>query len=170
MRLLVAIGVPVLLVIFTTLIDAVVVPEMINGGGWFDAGRPDFFLMADAFLHGRLWLAVDWRSPINDIIVLNGHVYVPFAPFPAFFFMPLVALIGVGQAIAWEPVINAFLAGIDVALAWAVLGAFGVRRSEDRAWLVVLFGFGTVLWNITVRGGVWHTAEIIAMGITFWAL
>ena len=103
MRLLVAIGVPVLLVIFTTLIDAVVVPEMINGGGWFDAGRPDFFLMADAFLHGRLWLAVDWRSPINDIIVLNGHVYVPFAPFPAFFFMPLVALIGVGQAIAWEP-------------------------------------------------------------------
>jgi hypothetical protein len=170
MRLLVAIGVPVLLVIVTTLIDAVVVPEVINGGGWFDAGRPDFFLMADAFLHGRLWLAVDWRSPINDIIVLDGHVYVPFAPFPAFFFMPLVALIGVGQAIAWEPVINAFLAGVDVALAWVVLGSFGVRRSEDRAWLVVLFGFGTVLWNITVRGGVWHTAEIIAMGITFWAL
>jgi hypothetical protein len=166
----IAIGVPVLLVVLTALIDAVAVPTVLNGGQWFNAGRPDFFLMADAFLHGRLWLAVDWRSPLNDIIVLGGHVYVPFAPFPAFLFMPLVALIGVGRAIVDEPLINALLAGVDVALAWAMLGAFGVRRWEDRGWLTVLFGFGTVLWNITERGGVWHTAEIVAMGLTFWAL
>jgi hypothetical protein len=169
-RVSVAIGVPLLLVVLTTIVDAVAVPDLFNGGQWFSAGRPDFFLMADAFLHGRLWLAVDWRPPLNDIIVLGGHVYVPFAPFPAFLFVPLVALIGVGQAIAWEPLINAFLAGVDVALAWAMLGAFGVRRWEDRGWLTVLFGFGTVLWNITERGGVWHTAEIVAMGLTFWAL
>ncbi len=170
MRLGIAIGVPVLLVVLTALIDAVAVPIVLNGGEWFNAGRPDFFLMADAFLHGRLWLAVDWRSPLNDIIVLGGHVYVPFTPFPAFLFMPLVALIGVGRTIADEPLINALLAGVDVALAWAMLGAFGVRRWEDRGWLTVLFGFGTVLWNITERGGVWHTAEIVAMGLTFWAL
>ena len=168
-RLLVTLGVPVLLVLATVLIDAWIVPTVINGG-WFDAERPDFFLMADSFLHGHLWLNVDWRPPINDIIVLSGHVYVPFAPFPAFLFMPLVALIGVGQAIAYEPLINAFLAGVDVALAWVLLGAFGVRRWEDRLWLTLLFGFGTVLWNVTVRGGVWHTAEIVAMGLTFWAL
>ncbi|MGO9179219.1 MAG: hypothetical protein ACLQBX_08890 [Candidatus Limnocylindrales bacterium] len=166
----IAIGVPVLLVVLTALIDAVAVPIVLNGGQWFNAGRPDFFLMADAFLHGRLWLAVDWGSPLNDIIVLGGHVYVPFAPFPAFLFMPLVALIGVGRAIVDEPLINALLAGVDVALAWAMLGAFGVRRWEGRGWLTVLFGFGTVLWNITERGGVWHTAEIVAMGLTFWAL
>jgi len=170
MRLVVALGVPVLLVAVTALIDAWAVPDIVNGGRWFDAGRPDFFLMADGFLHGRLWLAVDWRAPLNDIIVLGGHVYVPFAPFPAFLFMPLVAVIGVGQAIAWEPLINAFLTGVDVALAWAMLGAFGIRRWADRIWLTVLFGFGTVLWNITERGGVWHTAEIVAMGLTFWAL
>jgi len=166
----VAIGVLLLLVVLTTIVDAVAVPDLFNGGQWFSAGRPDFFLMADGFLHGRLWLAVDWRPPLNDIIVLGGHVYVPFAPFPAFLFVPLVALIGIGQAIAWEPLINALLAGVDVALAWAMLGAFGVRRWEDRGWLTVLFGFGTVLWNITERGGVWHTAEIVAMGLTFWAL
>jgi hypothetical protein len=165
-----AIGIPVLLVVLTALIDAWAVPAILNGGQWFNAGRPDFFLMADGFLHGRLWLAVDWRAPLNDIIVLAGHVYVPFAPFPAFLFMPLVALIGVGQAIAWEPLVNALLSGVDVALAWSMLGAFGVRRWEDRGWLTVLFGFGTVLWNITERGGVWHTAEIVAMGLTFWAL
>lgn len=163
------VAVPVALVIYTVLIDAWIVPTVINGG-WFNAGRPDFFLMADAFLHGRLWLDVDWRAPINDIVVLHGHVYVPFAPFPAFLVMPLVALIGVGQAIAIEPLVNAFLAGVDVALAWLMLGSFGVRRWSYRAWLTVLFGFGTVLWNVTVRGGVWHTAEIIAMGLTFWAL
>ena len=168
-RLLVALGVPVLLVLYTVLIDAWIVPTVINGG-WFDAERPDFFLMADSFLHGHLWLDVNWRPPINDIVVLNGRVYVSFAPFPAFLFVPLVALIGVGQAIAYEPLINAFLAGVDVALAWGMLGAFGVRRWDDRLWLTVLFGFGTVLWNVTVRGGVWHTAEIIAMGLTFWAL
>ena len=169
MRLLVTAGVPLLLVLYTVLVDAWIVPTVINGG-WFDAGRPDFFLMADAFLHGRLWLNVDWRPPINDIIVLDGHVYVPFAPFPAFLFMPLVALIGVGQAIAIEPLVNAFLAGVDVALAWVMLGAFGVRRWDDRGWLTLLFGFGTVLWNVTERGGVWHTAEIVAMGLTFLAL
>jgi hypothetical protein len=169
LRRLVALSVPLALVGCTLLVDAWIVPTAINGG-WFDAGRPDFFLLADAFLHGRLWLDVPWRAPINDIVVLHGHVYVPFAPFPAFLFVPLVALIGVGHAIAIEPLVNAFLAGVDVALAWAVLGAFGVRRWEDRLWLTVLFGFGTVLWNVTIRGGVWHTAEIIAMGLTFWAL
>ena len=169
MRLLVALGVPVLLVLCTVLIDAGIVPTVINGG-WFDAGRPDFFLMADSFLHGHLWLDVGWRPPTNDIIVMDGRVYVPFAPFPAFLFVPLVALVGVGPAITYEPLINAFLAGVDVALAWGMLGAFGVRRWDDRLWLTVLFGFGTVLWNVTERGGVWHTAEIIAMGLTFWAL
>ena len=166
---LVALGVPVALVLLTVLVDAGIVPEVVNRG-WFDAGRPDFFLMADSFLHGHLWLEVNWRPPINDIIVLDGHVYVPFDPFPAFLFMPFVALFGVDRMIAYEPLINAFLAGVDVALAWAMLGAFGVRRFDARLWLAVLFGFGTVLFNVTVRGGVWHTAEIIAMGLTFWAL
>ncbi len=163
-------SVPLLLLLATFTVDGLVVPVVLDHGAWFNAGRPDFFLMADSFLHGRLWLNVDWRPPINDIIVLGGHVYVPFDPFPAFLFMPFVALFGVDRMIAYEPLVNAFLAGVDVALAWAMLGAFGVRRFDARLWLTVLFGFGTVLFNITVRGGVWHTAEIIAMGLTFWAL
>ena len=46
----------------------------------FDAGRPDFFYLADAFLHGRTWLV----SPLgpHDVITVGGHTYVPFAPFP----------------------------------------------------------------------------------------
>jgi hypothetical protein len=162
-------SIPVFLVSLTIFVDAVLLPIWFHGG-WFDAGRPDFFYMADAFLHGRLWLDVPWRPPINDLVLHDGHVYVPFAPFPAFLLMPLVALAGLQPSIAIEPVVNAFLAGITTCLAWAMLGAFGVRRLADRLWLTVLFGFGTVTWNITVRGGVWHTAEITAMALTFWAL
>ena len=47
----------------------------------FDATRGDFFYLADAFLHGRVWL--DVRLGYQDVIVRDGHVLVPFAPFPA---------------------------------------------------------------------------------------
>ena len=47
----------------------------------FDAGRGDFFYLADAFLHGRTWL--DFAPGPYDVIVVGGRFYVPFAPFPA---------------------------------------------------------------------------------------
>ena len=47
----------------------------------FDAGRGDFFYLADAFLHGRTWL--DFAPGPNDVISVGGRFYVPFAPFPA---------------------------------------------------------------------------------------
>ena len=58
----------------------------------FDAGRGDFFYLADAFLHGRTWL--DFRPGPFDVIVIDGRFYVPFAPFPAIALMPLVAILG----------------------------------------------------------------------------
>ena len=56
----------------------------------FDAGRGDFFYLADAFLHGRTWLT--FRPGPNDVIVVDGRIYVPFAPFPAVALMPVVAV------------------------------------------------------------------------------
>ncbi|MEO5940027.1 MAG: hypothetical protein ABIZ72_03740, partial [Candidatus Limnocylindrales bacterium] len=47
----------------------------------FDATRGDFFYLADAFLHGRVWL--DVRLGYQDVILRNDHIFVPFAPFPA---------------------------------------------------------------------------------------
>ena len=66
----------------------------------FDAGRGDFFYLADAFLHGRTWLPVPLGP--NDVIPIDGRYYVPFAPFPAIALMPLVALIG-PASISVEP-------------------------------------------------------------------
>jgi len=92
---------------------------------------------------------------------------VPFAPFPAFVLAPLVALAGVEMAIGWEPIVNALLATTGLALLWRLAGRLGVRSIADRAWLVVLFGFSTATWWVTMRGGVWHTGQLIASIITF---
>ena len=71
-------------------------------------GRGDFFYLADAFLHGRTWLT--FQPGPYDVILVDGRFYVPFAPFPAVAFMPLVAFIGPVRADQIESGINAVLA------------------------------------------------------------
>ena len=130
----------------------------------FDATRGDFFYLADAFLHGRVWL--DVRLGFQDVIVRDGHVYVPFAPFPAIALMPVVAVVGPVIADQWETGINAALAASTVALAWWFSGRAGVRSLVDRFFLVLLLGFSTQIWWVTTRGGVWHTGQLIATILT----
>jgi hypothetical protein len=131
----------------------------------FDAGRGDFFYLADAFLHGRTWL--DVRLGPNDVILRDGHFYVPFAPFPAIALMPLVALTGPLTADQIESGINAVLAAASVGMCWWLLARIGVERLSDRLWLAILFGFSTQILWVTTRGGVWHTGHLIATILTF---
>lgn len=134
----------------------------------FDAGRPDFFYLADAFLRGETWLTTAFGS--FDVVVVGEKVFVPFAPFPAFVVAPLVALVGPEAATAWQPLVNALLATAGLALLGRLAGRLGVASAADRAWLVILFGFSTATWWVTMRGGVWHTGQLIASILTFAAL
>ncbi|MGH2511095.1 MAG: hypothetical protein ACRDGQ_00265, partial [Candidatus Limnocylindrales bacterium] len=134
----------------------------------FDAGRGDFFDLADAFLHGRTWLT-SALGPYDNVLI-GTHVYVPFGPFPAFVLLPIVALFGPEQANHWQPVINAALAALDLGLCWWLAARLGVRSLVDRVFLVVLFGFSTQIWWVTTRGGVWHTGHLVATGLTLMAL
>ncbi|MFL5647727.1 MAG: hypothetical protein ACJ776_04970 [Chloroflexota bacterium] len=131
----------------------------------FDAGRGDFFYLADAFLHGRTWLPAPLGP--NDVIPIDGRYYVPFAPFPAIALLPLVALIGPVTADHLESGINAVLAGAGVGMCWWLLGRVGVKRASDKVWLSALFGFSTQMLWVTTRGGVWHTGQLIATLLTF---
>jgi len=131
----------------------------------FDAGRGDFFYLADAFLHGRTWL--DFRPGPNDVIISGNRFYVPFAPFPAIALMPVVAILGAVGADEVESGINALLAAAGVGLCWMLLGRIGVRALRDRFALTVLFGFSTQILWVTTRGGVWHTGQLIATILTF---
>jgi hypothetical protein len=134
----------------------------------YDAGRGDFFYLADAFLHGRTWLTVQLGP--SDVILDGGRVFVPFAPFPAIALMPLVAVMGPAGADQIEPAVNALLAAAGVGMCWWLLDRIGVRRTVDRIWLVVLFGFSTQILWVTTRGGVWHTGHLVATILTFGCL
>ena len=59
----------------------------------FDALRPDFFYLADAFLHGRSG-SIPQLGPNDVVPAPDGRVYVPFGPFPAFVLVPLVWIVG----------------------------------------------------------------------------
>jgi hypothetical protein len=134
----------------------------------FNATRGDFFYLADAFLHGRTWL--DFQPGPYDVIIVGDHFYVPFAPFPAFLFIPIVALIGPVTADQWQSGINAILAASGVGLCWWLLTRLRVARLIDQIWLVVLFGFSTQILWVTTRGGVWHTGHLVATILTLAAL
>ena len=134
----------------------------------FDALRGDLFYLADAFLHGRT--SLDVRLGPNDVILLSGRYYVPFAPFPAIALMPIVALVGPITADHLESGINAALAAAGVGMCWWLIGRIGVARLSDRLWLTVLFGFSTQILWVTTRGGVWHTGHLVATILTFGCL
>lgn len=134
------------------------------GNRYYNAGRGDLFYLADAFLHGRTWLEI--RLSGWDVIVDGNRIFVPFGPFPAIAFMPLVALVGPLTADLYESGINAFLAASAVGLCWMLMGRLGVERLRDRFWLTALFGFSTMHWWVTTRGGVWHTGHLFASILT----
>ncbi len=131
----------------------------------FDSGRQDFFYLADAFLDGRTWLAAQ-PGPFDVIPGGDGRWYVPFAPFPAIAFVPLVAILGPGTADQVESGINAALAAANVGLCWMLVGRLSVADLVHRFWIVLLFGFSTALWWVTARGGVWHSGQLIATLLT----
>ena len=136
--------------------------------GRIAGGRQDFFYLADAFLHGRTWLT--FQIGQHDVIPLDGRFYVPFAPFPAFFDLPLVAAVGPDVAAAFAQLIDAAIAGLSVGAMWLVLARVGVRRAIDRAWLALLFAITTPLLWVTIRGSVWQEGQVLATGLTMLAL
>jgi hypothetical protein len=138
------------------------------GNQYYNAGRGDLFYLADAFLHGRTWLEV--RLSGWDVIVIGDRTYVPFGPFPGIAFMPLVALVGPLTADIFESGINATLAAAAVGLCWMLMGRIGVERLRDRLWITALFGFSTMMWWVTTRGGVWHTGHLFASILTLGCL
>ena len=125
----------------------------------FDAGRGDFFYLADAFLHGRTWL--DFAPGPYDVIVVGGPLLRAVRAVPGD--RPDAARrahraaergpVGARHQRARSP-------RASVGLCWWLVGRLGVRRLVDRVWLVLLFGFSTQILWVTTRGGVWHTGHL----------
>ena len=97
--------------------------------------------VADAWLHGRLWVS-GYPPHYHDWITVDGKVHSPFAPAPAILLLPFVWWWGTALNM------NAFsiaVAGLNAALCWLVLLRVGV--GPRRAALgTLIFAFGTVNW------------------------
>jgi len=96
----------------------------------------------------------------------SGRALIPFPPLPALVLAPLVALWGVATD---AQTLAALIGGLDVWLAWWLLGA--LRPSlRIRATATVFFGLGTVFWYTSMLGTTWYFAHVVAVGLTIVAL
>ena len=121
-----------------------------------------FNYLADAFLHGQLYLRL---IPVatHDLSYFKGHYYLYWPPIPAIVLMPFVALFGVGFS---DVFFNVVLASLNVAMLAALFQA--VDRAglipipaSYRALLLFFFTLGTVHLILAVFGKVWHTAQLL---------
>jgi len=149
---------------------------------WTDGSRigqqseqPHFVLLADALLHGHLWIDPARAARLGDITPFAGHFYVSFPPMPAFLMLPFVALVGPGFN---DVIFTIVLGSLNVALTYLLVrrlarpgfaapSGIPVYRRAAIA-IAVLLGVGTVHFYATVAGTVWYTAHVVA--VTFMLL
>ena len=131
----------------------------------------DYFnRLADAFLHGRIWLgqAPSWLNELIPVPGVPNEWYVAYPPMPAVLAMPFVALFGPSFP---AQVYSALYGALDAGLAFLLLGRLNLRlRVRDRLALTGVFTFGTVFWFVAIGGSAWYFAHVAAVGFTLAAI
>lgn len=117
-----------------------------------------FVLLADAFLHGRLYL-LDNPSWLNELIIWQDKFYVVYPPMPAILLMPFVALFGVSF---YQPLLSILFGAVNVFLSYLVLSKL-FKSWKSGLVGAILLGFGTMHWYHTEVGSAWYIAHIITI-------
>ncbi len=131
-----------------------------------DRQNLDYFVrLADAFLHGRIYLT-EAPSWLNELIPRDGVWYVAYPPFPAVVLIPFVAIFGPDFP---PQIASCVFGGIGVGLAWLVFGRFELT-GRVRLGLTAVFGFGTVLWYVAEVGSVWYFSHVVAVMLSMAAI
>jgi hypothetical protein len=111
--------------------------------------------VADAWLHGRLWVQ-GYPGHYHDWITVNGQVHSPFAPTPAILLVPFVWWWGTAFNMNF---FSMMVAGFNAMLCWILLIRAGV--GERRAALgTLIFAFGTVNWYTAIIGTTWFLSHL----------
>jgi hypothetical protein len=116
------------------------------------SGSDSFVPLADAFVHGRLSMAID-RSWLELVPRPDGSQYSPFPPVPALLILPVVAVMG-SQAPSTELSSNvscAVVGAVNVGLVYLLLRQIGVA-ARPRVLLTVAFAFTTHWWVAGMAG------------------
>ncbi|MFH1475493.1 MAG: hypothetical protein ABIG85_06510, partial [Chloroflexota bacterium] len=140
-----------------------------------------FTWQAQAWLEGRLSIeypvATSADAPgndyFNDVIpvvdavgVPTGRGMIPFPPLPAVVLLPFVAVLGLAVD---QGLLAAIIGGLDVAVAFWVLGRLGMRTAL-RALLTLFIGGGAALWYAASTGSTWYFAHVVAVGLALGAV
>jgi hypothetical protein len=142
-------------------------------------GSPTYYnyyvRLADAFLHGRLYLLSN-PSWLNELVP-NPHGpgwYVVYPPLPAFLMTPFVAIWGLNLN---QTLFGFFFAAATVPLAYLVSKDVTKKtmptapaKESSCVWFAALFGFGTLFWYLASIGSVWLIAQVISAFFLFLAL
>jgi hypothetical protein len=120
----------------------------------------DYFnRLADAFLHGRIWLS-EAPSWLNELIPAGtGMWFVPYPPMPAILALPFVAVLG--PAVPTQ-IYSSIYGGLAIGLLYLLLGRLGLRV-RDRLALAAVFALGTVFWFTSIGGSAWYFAHVSAV-------
>jgi hypothetical protein len=133
--------------------------------------------LADAFLHGRLYLLSN-PSWLNELVPnpYGSGWYVVYPPLPAFLMTPFVAIWGLNLN---QTLFGLFFAAATVPLAFLVAKSVTLKSKETQAkhtsnvayiWFAALFGFSTLFWYLASIGSVWLIAQVISAFFLFLAL
>ena len=121
-----------------------------------------FNYLADAFLHGQLYLRLI-PGYTRDLVFFNGHYFLYWPPMPAVVLMPFVAIFGVNFSDVFFNVVLASLNVVIVAALFCAVDRAGLIRIPAiyRAMLVFFFTLGTVHLILALFGKVWFTAQLL---------
>ena len=124
------------------------------------ASQPiDYFVrLADAFLHGRLYLT-EAPSWLNELVPADVGWHVPYPPMPAIVLLPFVAVFGPTFP---QQVASCLAGGVSVGLMFLAVGRLGMS-GRSRLGLIAVFALGTVLWWGASEGSAWLFAQAIAV-------
>ena len=126
-------------------------------------GTDAFVPLADAILHGHLWIE---PRPWMELVPTADpqRWYVPFAPAPVLTLLPLVAVVPdlASNAMA------SLLGGANVALVYLLLRAWGCSL-RTTLWLTVAFAL-TVHWWVAGMAGTHHYAQVCGVFFLLGAL
>ncbi|WP_018262547.1 hypothetical protein [Methylobacterium sp. WSM2598] len=143
---------------------------MLIGRGLFhDAGSNSYGALADALLHGRVWVE---SCPEIDCARFDGRTYIVFPPLPALVAMPFVAWFGF-PGFKGFVLLGLALSTLSLLIWSRIFGALAVDR-RDAPWLILALAFASPLFQVTLRAdGVWFFAQVVGFlmtSLSLWAV
>jgi hypothetical protein len=116
-----------------------------------------YVLLADAFLHGRLYLvdAPTWL----EVARIGDKAFVIEPPAPALFLLPWVAIWGVSTN---QVIVSMLVGAAAMGLFWVAATQLGWNLTF-RAAMTLLLAFGTNFWWAASDGGLWTFAHASAV-------